>query len=238
MAWYESGKKVEALRKHVLRVDLHVHCGEIGDFNNPNDLLSTIRSTVSAAIVKGLDVVGIVSHNGPEVGQMAQQSIIETGADLFVIPGQEYCCVDKARFIAYNVAQKIPENMACDQAIAYVHENKGFVMAIEVSKRFLQHYEKIQGTVSAPDAIEIYNASSGGYRDITTEYHKFVSSAAKNSREMDDLNVYTLIDRAELEEMGVLPQGYGENYVPQYLQKSQNQNVPVENNVVAPEATV
>lgn len=221
--WYDTAKQVTALRKHVLRVDLHVHCGEATDFNNPNDLASTIKSIVSAAIVKGLDVIGIVSHAGPQIGIQAQQIVAQDGVDLFVIPAEEYYSTDKARLIIYKLQEQMPQNMAVEQAIEYAHKKGAWVMAINVSKRQLQKFNKIHGTVSAPDAVEIYNAASGGYRDIHTNYPTFISSAAKNSREMDTLNVYTLIDREEIEGMGLLPQEYGKDYIPQYLQHSQAQ---------------
>ena len=221
--WYKTSKEITALRKHVLRVDLHTHVGEITDFNNPNDLLSTIKSLISAAIVKGLDVLGVVSHAGPQIGIQARQLVAQDGLDLFIIPAEEYYSADKVRFIIYNMNEQMPQNMIAEQAIVYAHQKGGWVMAINVSKRQLQNFNKIKGTTSAPDAIEIYNASSGGYRDIHTEYPTFISSAAKNSRDLDNLNIFTLIEREEIEGMGLLPTDYGKEYTPQYLQKPQPQ---------------
>ena len=32
MAWYRKAHQITALRKHVMRVDLHVHAGDLQDF--------------------------------------------------------------------------------------------------------------------------------------------------------------------------------------------------------------
>jgi hypothetical protein len=222
ITWYKIAKEVNALRKNTLRVDLHVHCGEPSEFGNENEMMSKIKGVVSSAIVKGLDIIGIISHEGPFIGQKAMQQCMQEGVDLFVLSGQEYLTTDKVNFIVYNLKDKMPDNLLYEQAVKHAHDNKGFVMIIDAGKRMLQHINQAKGTPTAPDAVEIYNATSGGYRDIDTEYPTFISSAAKNSRDMDTLNIYTLIDRKALETMGLLPQHYGENYVPQYLSKGDN----------------
>jgi hypothetical protein len=197
---------------------LHTHVGEAADFNNENDMISAIRSMLSSAIYKGLDVIGIVSHEGPYIGQKAEQLIQQDGIDLFVLAGEEYLANDKVRMIIFHLKDKMPPNLSSEQAITYAHQNKGFVLVINTSKRQLQRLNKLRGTASAPDAVEAYDATSGSYRDIDTEYPTFASTAAKSSRDMDTLNVYTLVDRAELEGMGLLPEHYGESYEPRYLQ--------------------
>lgn len=210
--WYK-----EALRKHTLRVDLHTHIGEMTDFSNPNDLTSALRSLLAAAVYKGLDVIGVVSHVGPYVGQEAQRLIKTEGIDLYVLAGEEYFSVDKIRMIIYNLQEPLPQNQTADKIIEYAHQQKGFVLIINASKRAMQQLNKIEGTSAAPDAVEVYNASSGGYRDTETNYPTFVSSAAKSSAEMDKLNIFTLIDRKDIESIGLLPENYGTEYVPQYL---------------------
>ena len=215
--WYK-----QALRKNVMRVDLHCHIGETDDFNNENDLNSAIRSILTSAVYKGLDVIGLVSHDGPFIGQRAQQLVQQDGIDLYVIPGEEYATNDKVTMIIYNLKDKMPGNLSAEQAIQYAHQQKGFVLIVNATKRQLQMFNKLHGTGNAPDAIEIYDAVNGAYRDVDTDYPTFASTAAKNSRDMDTLNIYTLIDRRELEGMGLLPEEYGANYEPKYLQNPQN----------------
>jgi hypothetical protein len=215
--WYKT-----ALRKNVMRVDLHAHIGEVDDFNNENDLNSAIRSILTSAVYKGLDVIGLVSHDGPFIGQRAQQLVQQDGIDLYVIPGEEYTANDKVSMIIFNLKDKMPANLNSEQAIQYAHQQKGFVLVINISKRHLQQLNKLRGTGNAPDAIEVYDAVMGAYKDIDTDYPTFASTAAKNSRDMDALNIYTLIARNELEGMGLLPEEYGTTYEPKYLQNSQN----------------
>lgn len=210
--WYK-----EALRKHTLRVDLHTHIGEATDFNSENDLNSSIRSLLASAVYKGLDIIGVVSHEGPFIGQKAQQLVKQEGIDLYVLAGQEYLSADQVRMIIYNFNEKIPPNLSCEQAIAYAHKKNAFVLLINASKRQLQKLNKLEGTVYAPDAVEVFDAVVGAYRDIDTNYPRFASSAAKSAHDMDDLKIYTLIDRGELEGMGLLPEHYGEEFLPQYL---------------------
>jgi hypothetical protein len=94
-------------------------------------------------------------------------------------------------------------------------------LIINASKRHIQQLNKAKGTASAPDAIEVYDATVGLYRDIHTEYPCFASSASKSSRDLDTLKVFTLMDRSQVEAMGLLPEDYGTEYTPQYLGNQQ-----------------
>ena len=217
--WYS--RQIIALRKHQLRVDLHTHAGESSDFNNENDMASAIKSLLSSAVYKGLDVIGIVSHDGPYVGEKAQQLVAKEGIDLFVLAGQEYTTSDNISMIVYHLKDKIPDNMSSEQAIAYAHKNRGFVMVITASKRQIQTMNKYKGTAYAPDAVESYDAAVGEYRDMETEYPTFICSAAKSAHDMDTINIYTIIDRSEAENIGLLPEHYGEDFIPKYLENQQ-----------------
>ena len=55
-SWYQTSKLCTALRKHVLRVDLCVFIDEEKVFSDENYLNSTIKSILTAAIIKGLDI--------------------------------------------------------------------------------------------------------------------------------------------------------------------------------------
>lgn len=219
MSWYRLSKNVLALRKNVLRVDLHIHAGDAADFTDEQVKNSTIKSILSAAIIKGLDVVGIISHDGPEMGLLAIQIAKNEGIDLWVVAGQEYTTTDKIKLIAYNLTKAMPPNMDFQTASEYVHKNKGLVMAIDITRRQAQLMNRLKGTPSAPDAIELYNAAVGWFMDIDidTEYANFTNSAAKNAKMLEDTNVYTLINRKQFEQLGFLPPGAGTDYVPKYL---------------------
>jgi len=230
MSWYRT--KV-ALRKHVMRVDLHVHVGDLSDFKDEQLRNQSIKSMLSAAVISGLDVVGIVAHDGPQMGLIAKQIVIQEKYDLFVIAGHEYICTDKIRFIGYNIQQPIPNGLSYEQAAKWVHKNKGYVMITDLTRRQSQYINKLKGTEAAPDAIELYNTAVGWYMDldIDEEYREFMNSAAKNASMLENTNVYTLVNRKVLEESGLIPPGVGTDYVPKYLEKATQQAEEEGNNV-------
>jgi predicted metal-dependent phosphoesterase TrpH len=219
MSWY---RKTLALRKHVMRVDLHVHAGDISDFKDEQLRNQSIKSILSAAVISGLDVIGIVAHDGPQIGIIAKQIASEEQYDLFVIPGHEYLCTDKLRIIGFNVNSPIPPNLTYEQAAKWIHDNKGYILITDLTRRQSQYINKLKGTISAPDGIELYNTAVGWYMDLDVDedYQAFMNSAAKNANNLENTNVYTLINRKELERVGLIPKGAGENYVPKYLEKA------------------
>jgi len=227
MSWYKLSKKVLALRKHVMRVDLHVHAGDLSDFTDNILRDSTIKSILSAAVITGLDVIGIVAHDGPQMGLIAQQIANKEKYDLYVVPGHEYVCADKFRIIAYNLQQPIPANLDLESATTWVHQNKGFVMITDLTRRQSQALNKIAQQDSKPDAIELYNTAVGWYMDldIDPEYLEFMNSAAKSAKELEQTNVYTLINRKKLEQTGLIPSGQGMEYVPKYLETAGNDEI-------------
>ena len=222
MTWYRTTRTTTALRKTVLRVDLHVHVGDEPDFSNANDLKSAIVSVLVAAISKGLDVIGIVAHTGPNIGWTANQVASSGHYDICVVPGQEYVSADGVRMLVYNIKQPMPLNLESAQAITHAHKNGGVVMVSGISTAQANTLQKAHGTSHAPDAVEIYNAVKGEYRDVDLEYPKFISSAAKNANDLEKANTFTLIDRKELEKMHLIPEGVGEDYIPPYLNKTVN----------------
>ena len=222
MSWYRKSKIVQALRKHVMRVDLHVHAGDLADFKDEQLRNQAIKSILSAAVITGLDVIGLVAHDGPQMGLIAKQVASNEQYDLFVIAGHEYYTSDKFRLIGYNLNQPIPANLTYEQAATWIHKNKGYVMITDLTRRQSQIVNKLKGSVSAPDAIELYNTVVGWYMDLDVDedYQQFMNSASKNANMLENTNVYTLINRKELEKTGLLPEGTGMEYVPKYLQKS------------------
>jgi len=221
MPWYTPTPGIRtALRKHMLRVDMRIYPGDTSSLN-PNDVTSTLKSLITAAIIKGLDVIGIVTPSSPATGWQAHQIAEQNNLDIWVLPGEEYVCADKFHLIVYLLKEAMPLGLTVDKAIAHARKQGGYVMAVNVTKRQAQHLNKLKDTESAPNAVEIYNAVSGGYLDVFVDYARFVSSSAKTAREIETSNAYTLIHRKDLEATGLLPEGEGAEYVPNYLQRDE-----------------
>ena len=217
--WYPTARECVSLRKHVLRADLRIYVESTDSFTNPNDLDSAIKSILTAAIVKGLDLIGVVNKISPETGWRALKLCREQNLDLHVIPGQEYVCADKAKIIVYNLQEPVTPNLSLEQACKFAHDRKGFVMITSVGKRQAQEINKIAGTPNSPDAVEIYCAKLGGFQDIDVEYHRFITSGASAGNDLETTNVFTLVSRKEIENMGLLPKGQGSEYTPDYLRR-------------------
>jgi hypothetical protein len=216
-SWYETSKQCTALRKHVLRADLCVFIDEEAAFSNVTFLDSTIKSILTSAIIKGLDLIGILTANDPSIGLKAQNMAKQQNMDISVVPGQTYLCRDKEELYIYNISKPVPPGLPMDEVCRYVHKQRGFVMATNVGKRKAQLLDKLQGSDSAPDAVEIFNAKVGGYRDLDIDYPKFLSSGATSATDLEDTNVFTLIDRKDAEKMGLIFQEEGVDFVPKYL---------------------
>jgi hypothetical protein len=219
MSWYKLGKTVTALRKNMMRVDLHIHIGDEGDYPDPQVQESAIKSILSACIIKGLDVAGLVSHDSPKIGQEAINIAKQQGIDLFVLAGQEYLCTDKFRIIAYNLPSTMPPNMDYNTAAKYIHDNKGIFIVIDITKRQAQILNRTLNSTQQPDGVEVYNAATGWFMDVeVNQFFEFMGSAAKNAKMLEETNVYTLVSRKDLEKMGFLPEGFGKEYTPKYLE--------------------
>lgn len=216
-SWYKISKQCTALRKHVLRVDLCVFVDEETVYSNVTYLDSTIKSILTSAIIKGLDVIGILTKDNPSVGIKAVQMAKEQQMDIAVVSGQTYLCRDNEELYIYKLQKPVPPSMPIDEVCRYVHKLGGFVMATNMSKRKVQLLNKLQGSDSAPDAVEIFNAKVGGYRDLDIDFPKFVSSGATSGSDLEDTNVFTFLDRKEAEELGFVQPDQGIDYVPKYL---------------------
>ena len=217
-SWYKISKECTALRKNVLRVDLCVFIDEETVFSNVTYLDSTIKSILTSAIIKGLDVIGILTEKNPSVGLKAIQIAKQQQMDISVLAGQTYLCRDKEELYIYNIQKPVPSSMTLAEVCQYVHKLGGFIMATNMSKRKVQMLDKLQGSDSAPDAVEIFNAKVGGYRDLNIDFPKFVSSGATSADDLENTNVFTLLDRKDAEELGLIEPQEGVDYVPKYLQ--------------------
>jgi hypothetical protein len=215
--WYKTAKECVAIRKNVLRVDLCIFIDKEEQFANVDYLDSTIKSILTSAIINGLDIVGILSADDPSVGLKAQQMSIEQKMDIAVVPGQTYICRDKESLFIYRLTKPMPKNLTIDKACEYAHKQGGFVMATNVTKAIGQKINRLQGSLYAPDAVEVFNAQVGGYRDIDIDFPRFVSSGATSANELEETNVFTLIERKNAVKMGFIHEEQGIDYEPKYL---------------------
>ena len=216
-SWYYIAKECTALRKNVLRLDLCVFIDEEKAFSNEDYLNSTIKSILTAAIINGLDIVGILSPRSPNVGLRAKQMAIEQQMDLVVVPGQTYICTGKEELYIYNLLKPVPKNLSIDKACSYAHDNNGFVLATNVNSKLGATLNRLQGSKFAPDGVEIFNAKSGAYRDIDIDFPRFLSSGATTANDLENTNVFTLMQRKTAQEMGLIQGDEGVDYTPKYL---------------------
>jgi hypothetical protein len=216
--WYKTAKECVAIRKNVLRVDLCVFIDKEEQFANEDYLNSTIKSILTSAIINGLDIVGILSADDPSVGLRAEQMSIEQKMDVVVVPGQTYICRDNESLYIYRLKRPMPKNLTIDKACEFVHKQGGFVMVTNVTKAIGQKINRLQGSLFAPDAVEVFNAKVGGYRDIDIDFPRFVSSGATSANELEENNVFTLLERKKAVEMGFIHEEQGVDYTPKYLQ--------------------
>jgi hypothetical protein len=215
--WYKIARECVSIRKNVLRADMCIFIDDETAFANVNFLNSTIKSILTSAIIKGLDIVGIITDKTPAVGIKAQRMALEQQMDIVVIPGQMYVCSGKEQLYVYKLKKPLPPNLTIDKVCEFAHKNGGFVIASNVSKKQAQVLERLQGSAYAPDAVEIFNSKSGGYRNLDIDYYKFVSSGATSANDLENTNVFTLVERKEAVDMKLLEENTGVDYVPKYL---------------------
>ena len=216
-SWYHIAKECTALRKNVLRVDMCVFVDKEEAFSNEDYLNSTIKSILTSAIINGLDILGVLSPDAPDVGLRAKQMAVQQQMDLVVVAGQTYICSGKEELYIYNLLKPVPSNLSIDKACGYVHDNNGFVLATNVNSKLAPVLNRLQGTKFAPDGVEIYNAKSGGYRDVDIDFPRFVNSGATSANDLDDSNVFTLMQRKTAQEMGLIQGDEGVDFTPKYL---------------------
>ena len=216
--WYKTAKECVAIRKNVLRVDLCIFIDKEEQFANEDYLNSTIKSLLTSAIINGLDIVGILSADDPGVGLKAQKMSFEQKMDVVVIPGQTYVCRDNESLYIYKLTKPLPKNLTIDKACEFAHKQGGFVLAANVTKAIGQKINRLQGSLFAPDGVEIFNAKVAGYRDIDIDFPRFISSGATSANELEENNVFTLLERKKAVEMGFIQEEQGVDYTPKYLQ--------------------
>jgi len=113
--------------------------------------------------------------------------------------------------------QPLKSNLTFAEACRTAPSYSGFVVATNITKRQALLLDKLQGSDSAPDAIEIFNSKVGGYRDLNIDFPKFVSSGATSATDLENTEVFTLLDRKVAEDMNLIKPDEGVNFVPKYL---------------------
>ena len=216
--WYKIAKECVAIRKNVLRADLCVFIDKEEQFANVDYLDSTIKSILTSAIINGLDIIGILSADDPSVGLRAQKMSFDQKMDVVVVPGQTYVCRDNESLYIYKLTVPVPKNLTIDKACEFAHKQNGYVIAANVTKAIAQKINRLQGSIYAPDAVEIFNAKIGGYRDVDIDFPRFLSSGATSANELEENNVFTLLERKKAVEMGFIHEEQGVDYTPKYLQ--------------------
>ncbi len=229
MPWYREAKEWQrrALRKHNLNADLHIHAMEDPNTGVDVDDVSqrtNLQSICASAVLKGLDVIGIVSHNSFAPGNLCKQIIQEKAYDLTCLAGVETKSAEGTSVVVFDT-QTIPQAGTPLETICQnAHQEGGTVMAIQPNKRTMQQLNKIVGTPAAPDFIEIFNdITRGGYSNAfidigpDPEYQLTMDSAARTSAELDKSVMMTRIPRDYLVERGVIGEEQGVDYVPPYL---------------------
>lgn len=231
MGWYRSARAahraVYALRKHNLNVDLHIHCmadTDSGQDGPPRLQAIYMKSICGAAVMKGLDVIGIVSKNSFDPGRVCQQIAAQNQYDLAVLSGVEVKSSEGVSTVVFNATTVPIEGEPLQAMCKRAHAEGGIVMVIQPSKHNMQKVNEVAGTPDAPDMIEIYNdmAKSGyvhAFSDINAapEFQLVVNSAAKSPQELDASVMMTRIPRDYFVEKGIIQEEQGVDYVPPYL---------------------
>ena len=215
--WYQTAKQCTALRKNTLRVDMCVFIDDDQSFTSENVLKSTVKSILTAAIIKGLDVIGVLSAKNPNVGWIAYQMAIDQQMDIAVLPGQVYKCITGEILYIYKIKQQVKQGLDLAKACAFAHKYGGYVIVTGLTKKKVIQIDKLQGSVYAPDAVEIYNQKNGGYRDLNIDFPKFITSASTSANELEQSNAFSLIERKEAEKLGILAPNQGIDFEPKYL---------------------
>jgi PKD repeat protein len=97
------------------------------------------------------------------------------------------------------------------------HDRNGFVIISNVGKRQNQSLTKLYGSANLPDAVEIFNFKTGGFRDLPIRLPEFISSGATSAQELEGIKTFTLLDRKEAVDFGLIEEETGVDYVPKYL---------------------
>jgi len=238
MPWFSQSMLKYALRKHSLNADLHIHALE--DPSTGMDADTDIQTRhltdiIGSAILKGLDIIGIVSRNSMQPGYLAKQLIQQKNYDVFCLSGVEVETQEGVHMVVFDSKRVPPSGLSIEQTCMITHKNGGLVMAIQPNRRNIQRLNKLVGTDSAPDFIEIFNdVTQGGYNksfvdtSADSEFQLLMNSAARNAKDLDKSMMTTRVPRKFLVEKGILQPEQGVDYKPPYLQQPNNLAFPMQ----------
>ena len=224
MNWYRY-----ALRKHLMRFDPRIILEtSIADAN----LDALLTSFIGSAIIKGLDIAGFVSID-PQVPIKAVQLSRAQNVDLFILPGQIYHTEDEYKTIIYNKPEKYPDGLSLEKILQDCQKNNWPTLVYDLGKQKAGSLLKMgESTGLKPTFVEIFNGKSYGYAYLPTNTYEVVSSAATTPKELEATNIYSHVGRKDMEKLQIIPEKYGEDYVPPYLEPSvPAQPAPTQENI-------
>lgn len=219
--WYSNFSKT-ALRKHNLRVDFRVYAGDEEKPPVRQELESKLKSILSSAIIKGLDIIGIVSKYGIEAGELAKQIAKSNGIDLKILSGQDYVSKENVKAVFFELKNNIPSGLPLKEAILQTKKLGGKCMVYDLSKRNSKIINTWKGHDYCPEFVEIFNAHSKAYKDLNIDLAKVVSSASRSGTDLENTPIYTEISRKYLSKIGLISEDEGINFTPEYLKGATN----------------
>lgn len=209
-----------SLRKHLMRFDPRVVI--TSTYDDPN-LRAIINSFISSAIISGLDIVGFVNED-PRVSYTAVQIARENNVDVFVLPGQIYSTIDGYDVIIYNSQTKYKPGLDLKNLLINTNKKGYLTLVYDLGKQKASQLQKLGEDGIKPTFVEIFSGKSYGYLYVPTNTYEVVSSGAEKSSELEISKIYSHVPRKDMERLKVIPEGHGENYIPEYL-KPINQEV-------------
>jgi hypothetical protein len=219
--WYSSFTK-SALRKHNLRVDLRVYVSTEEEFPTKEELSPRVKSLLSSAIIKGLDIICVVSKFGIQIGNFAKQTAQASNIDVKILSGQDYLSLDNVKAVFINGTKNVPPGLPIKKAITIAKKHGAKILFYDLSKNLARTLDSWQSTPYEPDIVEIYNAQTKAYKDLDIDFPRVISSAAKSGTELETTPLYTEMSRRRLEDFGFLAKDEGVEYTPDYLKGTQS----------------
>ena len=221
--WYER----YALRKHHLNLDLHIHSLE--DPATGADVQADlqerhVKDIIGSAIIRGLDIIGIVSRNSYDAGNLGKMVAQREQFDITVLSGIEIDTSEGLNLVVFDANPPPQPGGSFEDICTRAHSGGGIVMAIQPNRLNTQRLNKTAGYPSGPDFVEIYNdVTQGGYLKAFTdtgvdpEFIQLINSAARNANDLDTSEMMSRVPRKSLVEKGMLEEEEGVNYIPPYL---------------------
>lgn len=214
MSWYKT-----ALRKHLLRLDPRIILDVNYDDGNRD---AVINSFISSAVIKGLDIAGLVSVD-LRTPWRAKEIAKTQNIDLFVIPGQIYKTSDGFETIVYNSAEVFQQGLDLSQFLSTANQKQLPTMIYNIGKQKAKTINRLAKQGIKPTFVEIFSAKSFGYLYVETGCYEVVSSGVNTVHDLEITNIYSHVPRKDMENMHIIDENAGMNYTPSYLQNVQQE---------------